>query len=193
MPPAPAFPSGPAFPPGPALPSGPVGPAQGDAVAFTLGSAEEAGRFGARLGQCLRPGMTLLLEGPVGAGKSHVARAAIRARAGAATEVPSPSFTLVQVYDTPSGEIWHADLYRLTDPAEVEELGLAEAMGQAIVLVEWPDRLGSLRPPDAITLRLMPVNDPAEGAPEGEQADDRRRVSLAGAPAGFLACLGVGQ
>ncbi len=146
---------------------------------FLLATDEDARRFGARLGRCLHPGMTVLLEGPVGAGKSHIARAAIRARAGEETEVPSPTFTLVQTYDTPGAVIWHADLYRLTDPSEVEELGLVEAMETAIVLIEWPDRLGSLRPGGAMTLRLKP---------EG----DSRRATLAGAPAAFLRCLGAG-
>jgi tRNA threonylcarbamoyladenosine biosynthesis protein TsaE len=122
--------------------------------------------------------MTVLMEGPVGAGKSHIARAAIHARAGETTEVPSPTFTLVQTYDTPGAEIWHADLYRLTDPSEVEELGLADAMETAIVLIEWPDRLGALRPRGAITLRLVPVGD-------------RRIARLTGAPDALLRCLGL--
>ena len=76
-----------------------------------------------------RPGQTILLDGPVGAGKTHFARAFIRARQGdLAEDVPSPTFTLVQTYDDPMGtEIWHADLYRLTDPSELDELGLDEA------------------------------------------------------------------
>lgn len=147
---------------------------------FILATEDEARRFGARLGRCLAPGMVLLLQGPVGAGKSHIARAAIRARAGAETEVPSPTFTLVQTYDAPDAEIWHADLYRLTDPSEVEELGLTEAMERAIVLIEWPDRLGSLRPATAITLTLRP---------EGEL----RHTRLTGAPPALLACLGVAR
>ena len=145
---------------------------------FLLEDETRASRFGAALAHLLRPGDTLLLDGPVGAGKSHVARAAIRALCGAETEVPSPTFTLVQTYDTPGAEVWHADLYRLTDPSEVEELGLTEAMEHAIVLIEWPDRLGSLRPATAITLRLQP---------EG----DARRAGLTGAPTDLLACLGL--
>ncbi len=126
---------------------------------FLLRDEDCASRFGAALGRALRPGDTLLLEGPVGAGKSHVARAAIRALVGAATEVPSPSFTLVQCYDGPSGEIWHADLYRLTSPDEVVELGLVDAMETAIVLIEWPDRLGSYVPPHPIRLILAHQGD----------------------------------
>lgn len=109
-----------------------------------------------------RPGQTILLDGPVGAGKTHFARAFIRARQGdAAEDVPSPTFTLVQTYDDPQGtEIWHADLYRLTDASELEELGLDEALDNAICLIEWPDRMQAL-PDDAWTVALTPMDDPA--------------------------------
>lgn len=111
----------------------------------------------ARLGQWLAPrlapGDVILLEGPIGAGKSHLARALILARLGRAEDVPSPTFTLVQTYEA-DAEIWHADLYRLTHPDEVIELGLEAAFATAICLVEWPDRLGDLTPPDALHLRL---------------------------------------
>lgn len=137
---------------------------------------EEAARlFGARFGLCLRPGMTVLLEGPVGAGKSHLARVAIRAMAGAEIDVPSPTFTLVQSYETEAGEVWHADLYRLSHIGEVEELGLAEAIGRDILLIEWPDRLGLYAPDEAIRVTL---------SYEGEG----RRLLVTG-PEGFLACL----
>ncbi|WP_347267049.1 tRNA (adenosine(37)-N6)-threonylcarbamoyltransferase complex ATPase subunit type 1 TsaE [Paracoccus sp. (in: a-proteobacteria)] len=119
----------------------------------------------------LRPGDVVALQGPVGAGKTHFARAFIRARQGeAAEEVPSPTFTLVQTYADPMGtEIWHADLYRLTHPDELVELGLDEAMRDAVVLVEWPDHGGRL--PDPLLLGLEPqAEDP-----------DLRRITLAGA------------
>lgn len=108
-----------------------------------------------------RPGDAILLDGPVGAGKTHWARAFIRARQGeAAEDVPSPTFTLVQTYDDPLGtEIWHADLYRLTDPSELAELGLDEALSDAICLIEWPDRLDRL-PAGAITLAIAAHADP---------------------------------
>ena len=105
----------------------------------------------------LGPGDCVLLQGQLGAGKSHFARALIRALLGPDgqnTDIPSPSFTLVQSYDTPSGEVWHADLYRLSDPYEVIELGLDLAMEQAICLIEWPDRIAPDWPGDAVCLRL---------------------------------------
>ena len=121
----------------------------------------------------LKPGDVIALQGAVGAGKTHFARAFIRARQGAAAEdVPSPTFTLVQTYDDPMGtEIWHADLYRLTHPDELIELGLDEAMRDAIVLIEWPDHGGPLS--DPLILGLEPI----AGFP------DLRRIALSGSDA----------
>lgn len=107
-----------------------------------------------RLAAVAAPGDVLLLAGPLGAGKTSFARAFIRALAGdAQLTVPSPSFTLVQQYETPRGEIWHYDLWRLENHHALEELGWDEAAAK-IVLVEWPDRLGKLAPGDALHLTL---------------------------------------
>jgi tRNA threonylcarbamoyladenosine biosynthesis protein TsaE len=129
--------------------------------------------LGARLAGLARPGDCILLEGPIGAGKSHLARSFIQARLGRLEEVPSPTFTLVQVYHAGEVEIWHADLYRLTHPDEVWELGLDEAFSHAITLIEWPDRLGRHLPDHALRLRLEP---------EGEG----RRAILSGGRDGLL-------
>ena len=111
-------------------------------------------RLAFRVAPLLRAGDCVLLHGPLGAGKSHFARALIRARLGRMEEVPSPTFTLVQVYDDGAADIWHADLYRLSRSDDVMELGLVDAFATAICLVEWPDRLGPMAPPDALILTL---------------------------------------
>ena len=125
--------------------------------------------LGARLARALRPGDAVLLAGPLGAGKSALARAVLRALAGdAALEVPSPTFTLVQTYDMPGGmAAHHFDLYRLDGPAGLHELGWEEAL-RGIALVEWPDRLGQLAPAGALRVALEPL------------AGDARRATLAG-------------
>lgn len=105
-----------------------------------------------RLAPQLGAGDVLLLSGQIGAGKTHFARALIRARLGADIEVPSPTFTLIQTYEGDGPEIWHADLYRLSHPDEVIELGLETAFTSAICLIEWPDRLGDLCPAHAVHL-----------------------------------------
>lgn len=118
-----------------------------------LASDEDTARFAAWWAGLAMAGDTFLLSGQIGAGKSHFARAFIRARLGQGEEVPSPSFTLVQTYGD-AVEIWHSDLYRLSHPDEVLELGLDEAFSSAICLVEWPDRLGALAPASAISISL---------------------------------------
>ena len=114
-------------------------------------------RLGAALAGPLSPGDAVLLAGPLGAGKSALARALIQALIEAReAEIPSPSYTLVNVYETPRGTVWHADLYRLGGGAEeLEELGLAEALqGGALVLVEWPERLGGALPARRLEITL---------------------------------------
>ncbi len=120
-----------------------------------LQDESETQRLGQKLAAIALPGDVLLLEGQLGAGKSSLARAFIRAlMAEPGLAVPSPTFTLVQSYETPGGvEISHYDLWRLDGPDALEELGWDEALS-GIVLVEWPDRLGDLAPQHAWRLRL---------------------------------------
>jgi tRNA threonylcarbamoyladenosine biosynthesis protein TsaE len=124
-----------------------------------LPTEADTAKLGAKLAALARIGDCFLLEGAIGAGKSHLARSFIQARLGRLEEVPSPTFTLVQVYDADGVEIWHADLYRLTHPDEVWELGLDDAFDRAITLVEWPDRLGGHVPAQALRLRLEPCGE----------------------------------
>ncbi|WP_284165165.1 tRNA (adenosine(37)-N6)-threonylcarbamoyltransferase complex ATPase subunit type 1 TsaE [Frigidibacter sp. SD6-1] len=126
-------------------------------LSLALPSPGATADLAARLAPLLGPGHVILLEGEIGAGKTHFARALIQtllAAEGRREDVPSPTFTLVQVYETVRAEVWHADLYRLTDPSEVIELGLTDAFDSAICLVEWPDRLGELAPHEALLLSL---------------------------------------
>ncbi|MFD1195159.1 tRNA (adenosine(37)-N6)-threonylcarbamoyltransferase complex ATPase subunit type 1 TsaE [Seohaeicola saemankumensis] len=126
---------------------------------ITLSSPDQTAAFAARLGAHLQPGDVLLLDGPIGAGKTHFARSLIQSRMDIPEDVPSPTFTLVQTYETATCEIWHADLYRLSLPDEVVELGLTEAFDTAICLVEWPDRLGGLSPADALRMEFTQGKD----------------------------------
>jgi tRNA threonylcarbamoyladenosine biosynthesis protein TsaE len=127
-------------------------------------------RLAGRIAALARPGEAVLLSGPLGAGKSAFARAFVRAWVDdPAAEVPSPTFTLVQPYDGPRGAVWHCDLYRLGDPEELQELGIDQGFAEAVMLVEWPDRLGPWLPPDRLELAIEIC----------EQAEDARRAMLA--------------
>jgi len=118
--------------------------------------ADEAAtiRFGEDIGAALRPGDLVALEGDLGAGKTTFARGLIRSLAGSENlDVPSPTFTLVQVYDL-RPRIYHFDLYRLSDASELSELGLDEALADGVALVEWPSRADQLLPQQRITITL---------------------------------------
>jgi tRNA threonylcarbamoyladenosine biosynthesis protein TsaE len=128
-------------------------------VTITLSTETDTAQLAQRMAGVLTPGDTLLLSGEIGAGKSAFARALIRARLGRMEDVPSPTFTLVQTYDDPDGDIWHCDLYRLTHPDEIFELGLDEAFSTAICLIEWPDRLGVDAPKSALHMAFR-AGDP---------------------------------
>ena len=126
------------------------------AFAMSLADETATAELGATLAARLHPGDVVGLQGELGSGKTTLARAILRAAAGdPELIVPSPTFTLVEVYETPRGTFWHFDLYRLEAPEQVFELGWEEALAEGIVLIEWPQRLGELLPKHlSVTLEL---------------------------------------
>lgn len=155
----------------------------GELSELELRDLESTEALGRALGRLLRAGDCVLLDGPLGAGKTALARALLRqACDDPAMEVPSPSYTLVQTYDGAGFPIAHFDLWRIGAPGAIEELGWDEARAGA-VLVEWPDRLGALAPADALRLTLELVPEPDAAAPDALDAlDATRRIMLRGWP-----------
>jgi tRNA threonylcarbamoyladenosine biosynthesis protein TsaE len=112
-------------------------------------------RLAAGLAARAQRGDVIALSGPLGSGKTSFARAFIRARGLESSEVPSPTFMLVEVYDGDSAiPVWHFDLYRIENPEEIRELGLDEALAEGISLIEWPERLGAFLPAERLDLSL---------------------------------------
>lgn len=128
-------------------------------IVISLGSDRETLALGARLAKLARRGDVIALRGALGAGKTTLARGFIQALAPHVTEVPSPTFTLVQTYDDIPVPVFHFDLYRLNKPEEIDELGLDDAEVQGIVLIEWPERLGARLPSNALDVALEPDGD----------------------------------
>lgn len=141
-----------------------------DSREFPLPDAAATLALGRRLGARLEAGDVVCLRGGLGAGKTTLARGAIEAWTGEQEEAPSPTYTLVQTYEGPKGELWHCDLYRLKRPEDAWELGLEDAFVSAACLIEWPERLQGLTPRDRLDIDL---------APEGEGR--RARLSAHGA------------
>lgn len=120
-------------------------------------------RLGAAIAAALRPGEAICLSGPLGAGKSTLARALVRALTTPDEEVPSPTFTLVQFYEGPRLGIAHFDLYRLSSPDEAYEIGLDEALDTGAAVIEWPERLEGQLPPDRLDIEIELAEDDAGG------------------------------
>jgi tRNA threonylcarbamoyladenosine biosynthesis protein TsaE len=126
-------------------------PADGD---FRLDNEADTRRLGAAIAAELKRREAVCLSGPLGAGKSTLARGLIQALTGEPTEVPSPTFTLVQTYQTPRLALAHFDLYRLEKAEEVAELGLDEALDEGAAVIEWPEKLGHHLPPNRLDVEL---------------------------------------
>jgi tRNA threonylcarbamoyladenosine biosynthesis protein TsaE len=129
---------------------------------ITLHSVEETLAIGARLAALVRAGDVIALSGPLGAGKTSIARGLLAAL-GLEEEAPSPSFAIVQPYDPPEVRlpVLHVDLYRIEDAGEAEELGLDDARYDALLIVEWPERLNESWWHDALWFTLEPTPDGA--------------------------------
>lgn len=125
----------------------PANGAAAPAHALPLSDAAAVTAFGAALGAALRPGDVLALSGPLGAGKTTLARGVVAAWTGdVGAETPSPTYLLVQGYEGPRGLLQHLDLYRLRGAEEAFELGLEDMLGQDALVIEWPERLGPYLP-----------------------------------------------
>ena len=118
-----------------------------------LASEADTQAFGRALAAALQPGDVVTLSGPLGVGKTALARAVLQG-AGHEGEVPSPTFAMVQPYDELAPPIWHCDLYRLEDPSELQELGLDTVIEHGVLLIEWPERAGAAAWPQALRLTL---------------------------------------
>lgn len=119
---------------------------------MNLEDEQATGEYGARVARMARPGDVITLSGPLGVGKTALARGFIRSL-GHDGDVPSPSFAIVQPYEALDPPVWHVDLYRIEDPSEIDELGLDSA-ADAVLLVEWPERAVAAAWPDALRLSL---------------------------------------
>jgi len=120
---------------------------------FLLTDEAQMLALGAKLIKPLSAGQTICLTGGLGAGKTTLARGMIQSVLGN-IDVPSPTYTLVQTYDMPDYELWHCDMYRLDRPEDGYELGLMDAFEEALCLIEWPDKLGSLIPEGALHIDI---------------------------------------
>ncbi|MDD9903585.1 MAG: tRNA (adenosine(37)-N6)-threonylcarbamoyltransferase complex ATPase subunit type 1 TsaE [Rhodospirillaceae bacterium] len=116
--------------------------------------------FARRLAPLLRPGDIIALGGDLGAGKTAFSRALICALNGADTEVPSPTFTLVQIYELPEFDLWHFDLYRLEAAQDALELDIEDAFATGVSLIEWPERLGPYLPANRLDIRFSFADTP---------------------------------
>ena len=127
-------------------------------LVFHCNSEEKTSFLAQKVALLCEKGDVFALFGTLGMGKSVFARAFVQKLCGK-TEVPSPTFTLVQMYDAPDFEIYHFDLYRLKNAEEIFELGIEEAMYEGVCLIEWPEKMGGYLPRKAIKINIAPTSE----------------------------------
>ncbi|MGN6514452.1 MAG: tRNA (adenosine(37)-N6)-threonylcarbamoyltransferase complex ATPase subunit type 1 TsaE [Rhizomicrobium sp.] len=136
---------------------------KGFAGDFPLAGLPGTQTLGARIAAGLQVGDAVALEGDLGAGKTTLARAILESL-GVTEDVPSPTFTLVQQYETPRLPVRHYDFYRIEEPSELNELGLDEALDEGAALIEWPETAPNAIPPDALHIKLTITGDRSRNA-----------------------------
>lgn len=139
-------------------------------ITVPLPTPESTAQLGVCLLPVLQPGDIVALHGDLGAGKTTLARGLIQGAMGVDTDVPSPTFTLVQTYDLDGFELWHFDLYRLETPEDVFELGIEESFIDCVSVIEWPDRMGPYLPKDHLAIRLEHRDDGREAIFDGPKS-----------------------
>ncbi len=135
--------------------------------------------LGKKLARIAKRGDTFALFGTLGMGKSVLARAFIQELSGA-TEVPSPTFTLLQSYEGPDFEIYHFDLYRLKSPEEIFEIGMEDALYDGACLIEWPERMGGYLPRDMFRVEFEPEGEGRKISISTTSEDKRQRLMQIG-------------
>ncbi|MBQ7412709.1 MAG: tRNA (adenosine(37)-N6)-threonylcarbamoyltransferase complex ATPase subunit type 1 TsaE [Alphaproteobacteria bacterium] len=133
---------------------------------FLSRSEAETTLIASRLARRVKPGDVIALNGTLGVGKTAFCRGFIQSFLPK-TEVPSPTFTLLQTYDTPDFSIYHFDMYRLKSPEEAYEIGIEDAFAEGVSLIEWPEKLGYLLPKKHISVSIEIHNDVRQICIEG--------------------------
>ena len=142
---------------------------------ISLETADRTEGLGAAIAKLIEPGDVIALHGDLGAGKTTFSRGLISALFGTPTEVPSPTYNLVQLYETPDFDLWHFDLYRLESPEDLIELGWEETQ-DGVALIEWPDRAGAHLPAWRLDLYIDLVGDNRTARLETQGEDWQTRL-----------------
>lgn len=142
-------------------------------VSVVLAAEADTARLGAAVAAQVKRGDVIALHGPLGAGKTTLARGLVHHLTDGGEEVVSPTFTLAQVYETARGDVWHFDLYRLKSPDEALEIGVEDAFAEGISLIEWPERLGTLLPKKRLDIYLSHDGTGRKAVLSGASWEDR--------------------